>query len=85
MGFCTELFHFQDLVPSVCRILHYFIDSYGDVSENNYHTSESGCREGIAAMVLSGTGVGSAEDGQLRLSFKSQFLVRTRNLLDNYF
>lgn len=61
------------------------MDSYGDVSENNYHTSESGCREWIAAMVLSGTGVGSAEDGQLRLSLNSWFLVRTRNLLDNYF
>lgn len=77
-----ELFHFQDLVSSACRILHYLTGIYGDVSENNYHTSESGCREWSTVMVLCRHKARAAEEGQLRLSYNSQFLMIARNSFD---
>lgn len=77
MGFCTELFHFQDLVSRVWRRLCHPIDVDGHISEKitlpPKAVAESGARE-----------VGSAEDGQLRLSLNSQFFMRLRNSLDDF-
>lgn len=77
-----ELFHFQDLISSICRILHYLRGVYRDVLENYFHTSESGCGEWSTVMVLCRHEARAVEDGQLRLSCNSQFLMIARNSLD---